>query len=225
MKLLIIRHAQSAGNIDKNLHKTIADHKIPITDQGCLQAKEAGEFLKKYFDQNYTDFLGNIRKTYIPSVAIWTSPYLRTRQTTENILNSFGSSGLLIKVKESFLLAEQQYGLFDGIPDEDLPNLFPNEYAHYQKQMDQQGRFWARMPLGESRFDVAQRAHQFLNQNLPDVINIIVTHSITARALAMVALNATPEWFDSHDSKKPKNCSIRLIDNNMDKGYIFDGYE
>jgi len=32
---------------------------------------------------------------------------------------------------------------------------------NYKKCEDVEGKFWARMPLGESRFDVALRVHQF----------------------------------------------------------------
>ena len=47
---------------------------------------------------------------------------------------------------EHILLCEQQFGLFDGVPDEDLPKRFPNEHGYYQMQCRFGGKFWARMP-------------------------------------------------------------------------------
>lgn len=218
MKLYLIRHAQSAGNVNKDLHKTIADHNIPLTEEGQIQAFKTGEILHNIFSES---------PYYLN---LYSSPYLRTRQTTSKLIEGLGETikyqlNKYDKIKEHFLLAEQQYGLFDGVPDEDIPKLYPNEHTHYQKQMDQQGRFWARMPLGESRFDVAVRCNQFLQSLKDDKTYIIISHSITIRALAMNALDESPEWFDKQDKNKPKNCSIRLIDNKKDLGYIFDGYD
>ena len=50
--------------------------------------------------------------------------------------------------------------MFEGVPVEDIGKLYPHEYAHFQKCIKFGGRFWARMPLGESRFDVCQRINQ-----------------------------------------------------------------
>lgn len=33
----------------------------------------------------------------------------------------------------------------------------------------------------------------------------------------------TPEWFE--EEPNPKNCSIRLLDDHKDHGYIFSGFE
>ena len=136
--------------------------------------------------------------------------------------------GLIRDRREHILLAEQQFGLFDGIPTEDLPLRYPDEAAHYQKNMDFGGRFWARMPLGESWFDVAQRVHQSFgtfhrdqDQNgIEDII--VVAHGTTIRAFVMMWLHLPYEWFE--EEPNPKNCSIRLLQDGQDKGYIFPGF-
>lgn len=51
---------------------------------------------------------------------------------------------------------------------------------------------------------------------------VIVAHGITLRALAMMWLNRTPEWFEAEPN--PLNCSVRLLDGLRDCGYVFKGF-
>ena len=87
------------------------------------------------------------------------------------------------------------------------------------------GRFWARMPLGESRFDVALRIRLFFgtiqrDAERHDIRNIIIVcHGVTLRAFVMSWLHLTPEWFEAE--RNPTNCAIRLVSDNADEGYIF----
>jgi 2,3-bisphosphoglycerate-dependent phosphoglycerate mutase len=121
-------------------------------------------------------------------------------------------------------LSEQQFGLFDGIPDADLPTAFPVEYAHYKKQEDFKGKFWAKMPLGESRYDVALRVHQAFGTFHRDAAAhgihrlIIVAHGISIRAFLLQWLHLPFEWFE--EEPNPANCSIRLIQGRADMGYL-----
>ena len=57
---------------------------------------------------------------------------------------------------------------FDGWDDDELKKVYHHqEQAHYQECEDFEGRFWARMPLWESRFDVAVRVHQIFRNLAP----------------------------------------------------------
>ena len=148
MNIYLVRHGQSTANVDASVYLTTADHAVPLSELGREQAREAGRFLNDYFTAK------NHPKSH---ARLWTSPYLRTRQTADGIEDTCGE--FIADRREDILLCEQQFGLFDGIADKDLPALFPEEYAHYEKCQRHEGRFWARMPLGESRFDVALRRH------------------------------------------------------------------
>jgi broad specificity phosphatase PhoE len=100
-----------------------------------------------------------------------------------------------------------------------VEKLYPVEHSHFTKLIKFHGRFWARPPLGESRFDVAKRVHQvsipahnvdqfwsfyidFLQafgtfhrdaerHGIRDLI--IVTHGVTLRAFLMMWLHQSPE--------------------------------
>ena len=158
---------------------------------------------------------------------MWVSPYKRARQTAELIRSKCSR---INDVRENIHLVEQQFGLFDGMSHEgqlsEIQHKYPNEYAHYKKQEDFEGRFWARMPLGESRFDVALRVHQCFGTFHRDAkkhdINtiVVVAHGLSIRAFVMQWLHLSPEWFEKEPN--PKNCSIRLIEDGEDRGYIYN---
>jgi broad specificity phosphatase PhoE len=136
----------------------------------------------------------------------------------------------LIDRREHPLLCEQQFGLFDGLSNKELEVEYPREHAYYAKCEAKEGRFWARMPLGESRFDVAVRVHQafgtFQRDSEEHRINniIVVCHGVTLRAFRMMWCHYTPEWFEAEPN--PANASIWMIDHyNVDVGCIFPGFD
>ena len=215
-RIFLVRHGESISNIDNSVHLDTADHAVPLSDKGKLQAVHAGRFLQKYI----RDIDDNMQ------CRLWTSPYTRTRQTSDGI--EAGSTDIIFDRKEHINLCEQQFGLFDGFEDDELAKRFPAEFKHYKKCEEDQGRFWARMPLGESRFDVAIRVHQAFGTFHRDcdrygVENIIVVcHGVTLRAFMMQWMHLTPEWFD--EERNPGNTWIRFIDeDNIDRGYIYKG--
>ena len=145
MRILLVRHGESLGNVDPAVHTTTADHAVPLSERGHEQAREAGRIVAE-----------NLRATFVddrPHVRLWVSPYQRTRQTADELMSTAGD--FITDRVEHILLCEQQFGLFDGISEHDLPERFPAEFAYYDMLCRFGGKFWARMPQGESRFDVA----------------------------------------------------------------------
>lgn len=198
----------------------MADHAIPLSERGVSQAKEAG----RHIDAFYKELFGTPEQS--PRIRLWLSPYDRTRQTADGIYEA--ASPWITDRREHIFLCEQQFGLFDGIPDDELPTMYPNEHAYYDKLCRFEGKFWARMPLGESRFDVSIRVHQsfgtFQRDQAYDGIEdiIVICHGVTLRAFVMMWTHRSPEWFEQEPN--PNNCAIRLIDGGEDKGYLFDGF-
>ena len=191
----------------------MADHAIPLSDLGCLQALETSLFLRQHL----------LGQNLIPR--IWTSPYARTRQTAAIIQKECESWGVIRDRREHILLSEQQFGLFDGLDDAELSEKYPAEHAHYNKCERFEGRFWARMPLGESRFDVCTRVHQAFGTFHRDAAKhgiddiIVVAHGTTIRAFVMMWCHLPFEWFEAE--RNPPNCSIRLLNDGEDRGYIY----
>lgn len=231
MRVILIRHGESVSNRDKKAHKHIADHAMPLSPDGVEQAREAGKFLVKYFSPYEFGVASYVIATGKIPGRLWVSPYDRTRQTADLIEEQIKTLTGAVFVggrREHVNLAEQQFGLFDGMEDDELASEMPAEYAHYKKCEDYQGRFWARMPLGESRFDVAVRVHEAFGTFLRDQQRhnidtiVVVSHGATIRAFIMQWLHLPYEWFEKEPN--PNNCSIRLIEDHEDKGYIFNGF-
>ena len=219
MRILLVRHGESLGNVDPLIHATTADHAVPLSARGVEQAQEAGRVVDRF----YREQLGTDR----PHVRLWVSPYLRTRQTADALMQTAGP--WVSDRVEHILLCEQQFGLFDGVPDEELPRRYPNEFGYYDMQCRFGGKFWARMPQGESRFDVAKRIHQAFGTFHRDSTEhgvkeiVVICHGVTLRAFVMMWCHLSPEWFEAE--KNPNNCAVRLIESGQDRGYLFDGFK
>src|SRR5437773_264179 len=71
----LVRHGTSKANTGELDPQVVGDFRIPLADRGREQARAAGTVLG-------ADFLGN--------ALIYTSPYLRARQTLQGLLEGAG---------------------------------------------------------------------------------------------------------------------------------------
>ena len=215
MHIFLIRHGESMTNVGENYEKRLPDHLVSLTERGKEQAFREGQFLRRYCDEHGVD---------LTRARIWRSPYLRTRQTSEEFNKSLG----IRDIREDITLVEQQFGLFDARPEEDWGKLYQQEYDEFLRQVQNHGKFYARLPLGESPFDVALRIHQFLgtihrdyDEHGVDTL-FVFTHGTTLRTFLMRWFHYSPEWYDAEHN--PKNCWIREIRGGEDCGYINGGF-
>jgi 2,3-bisphosphoglycerate-dependent phosphoglycerate mutase len=213
MKIFLIRHGESIANIGENFISRLPDHLVSLTENGLLQANTAGKWLYEYCVKNNID---------LSKARIWRSPYLRTKQTCDE----FNKYLNIHEIREDITLSEQQFGLFDALPEEAWKAEFPREYAECVRQWENKGKFFVRLPLGESPYDVAIRIHQFFDTIHRDFEKhgsdplFVFTHGTTLRCFLLRWCHYSPEWYDSE--KNPHNCWIRLIDDdNIDRGYIY----
>ena len=211
MHIFLIRHGESISNAGENYQNRIPDHLVSLTERGKQQAYENGRWLLNYCREQQVD---------LSKARIWRSPFLRTRQTCDE----FNKHLNIADVREDITLIEQQYGLFDSIPFEKWGELYPNEFAEYERQMANFGKFYTKPPLGESPFDVAIRIHQFMGTIYRDQEKsgidtlFIFTHGTTLRTFLLRWFHYSPEWY--HEEKNPQNCWIREIKDGKDLGYI-----
>lgn len=213
MHIFLIRHGQSISNSGENYEARIPDHLVPLTELGKQQAYEGGVWLRQYCDEKGID---------LSKARIWRSPYMRTRQTCDEFNRSLG----ITDIREDITLVEQQYGLFDSVPEEKWGELYPNEFAEHKRQCSNRGKFYARLPMGESPFDVAIRVHQFMGTIYRDLEKhgmdtlFIFTHGTTLRTFLLRWFHYSTEWYE--EERNPKNCWIREIDGQNDLGYIYN---
>lgn len=202
MKIFLIRHGESIQNTKINQKLKLPDHKVYLTEKGQIQALNAGQFLKRYVNENSID---------ISNATLWVSPYTRTRQTATIINNILK----IEDVKEDITLIEQRYGLFSDKLIEEIKKQYPNEFELYDRYYQNDGKFYAKLPQGESPYDVALRMKQFIDTIFRDLNDgkdtlFVVSHGTAIRAFILDWFHYSPEWFNKEANID--NCAIQLID-------------
>lgn len=203
--IYLVWHGQSRSNVDQAVYGTTPNNAIGLSELGESQAAAAGAALRNLIDTPAGEPL-----------CIWTSPYQWTRKTAELLAAELRRKISHLDLFEHINLHEQQFGLFDGVTEEDFPLRFPDEHAHYELAVRHGEQFWARMPLGESRFDVARRVHEAFgtfhrdagHDGLPSII--VICHGVTLRAFVMMWRHLEYEWLDRQPN--PSNCDFDHID-------------
>ncbi|MGO4437684.1 histidine phosphatase family protein [Rhizobium sp. RAF56] len=211
MRIFLVRHGESVGNIDDRAYRQFGDHNVPLTQWGYRQALEAGRAIASHLDG-----LPGLGK-----LSIWYSPFLRTRQSKDALLEALPAE-LVGDVREDYLLREQDFGLFTEIYDRaEQKRKFPDEFEKWARLRNSSGKFYARPPDGESRADVAQRVRLFLQTVMRTDENsesmIVVGHGVTNRAFEMGFLHHSVEWFQRSDN--PGNADVTLIEGTASAGF------
>jgi broad specificity phosphatase PhoE len=160
----------------------MANHQITLTPRGHEQATTAGHRLVEMLKAD-------------DNILFYTSPYKRTRQTTEDILNVLDDNRVPYKVHEEPRIREQDFGNFQG-ESQEMERIWEDR-AHY-------GHFFYRIPHGESAADVYDRCatfnetlfRQFSSDKFPSIL-VLVTHGIWARVFLMKWYRWTYEEFES----------------------------
>lgn len=207
--IILIRHAQSEGNKNRDIHQTTPDHRVRLTPEGHRQAQEAGQRLRELLRPDDT-------------LHFFTSPYRRTRETTEGILESLTSDSPspspfprhTIKVYEEPRLREQDFGNFQPCSAE-MERMWM-ERADY-------GHFFYRIPNGESAADAYDRVSGF-NESLWRLfgeddfasVNVLVTHGLMTRVFLMKWYHWSVEYFE--DLRNINHCEFVILTHNPDNG-------
>jgi len=185
-RIFLVRHGESEGNANWELYKTIPDWQLLLTKQGSHQAYVAAENLSKEVSREAL-------------IRIYSSPWKRARQTAEAFKGFFPNH----VYREDPRLREQEWGNY--------------QEAHLaekiERERDQFGTFFYRMPYGESGADVYDRISSFLDTlhrdfekpNFPENA-LIVSHGLTMRLFLMRWFHWSVEQYEA--LKNPDNCEI-----------------
>ena len=170
--IILVRHGMSAGNLDERVYAKTPDWRVPLTEKGWSQAREAGRRIAQIIEPNNDDII------------LYTSPYKRARQTAEGMFHSPGglSSKRIIYEREEPRIREQDFG-----------NLQTNDIKKQKKARRKFSKFFYRFQNGESGADVYDRVSSCISSlfrdwadlRAEDSTAIIVTHGITARLFVM----------------------------------------
>ena len=228
---LLQRDEELTESENREIHQTVPDHRVKLTPDGwqqvsppeypqppiptkystdpLLKAEEAGKKLRALLRPDDT-------------LHFFTSPYRRTRETTEGILNSLTSNTPTpspfprhtIKVYEEPRLREQDFGNFQ--PNSAEMGRMWQERADY-------GHFFYRIPNGESAADAYDRVSGF-NESLwrsfgeDDFANVcvLVTHGLMTRVFLMKWYHFSVEYFE--DLRNINHCEFVVMKLNPDNG-------
>ena len=190
-KLFLIRHAQSEGNVDSQVYYDKHDSDILLTSKGHEQAQLCANTMLERIDKS-------------KRVVLFNSPYARTVETAQHILDTFKDDFRDIFAQENVLLREREWGQLRDVVDS---KRFSRE-KHFN--------FYYRPTNGESFADAYNRVVSFFTTlkllrlegtSLSNRDIIIVTHGEWIRLALMYLEGRTVQQF-CEKSKNPYNCCI-----------------
>ncbi|MTD12579.1 histidine phosphatase family protein [Nakamurella sp. YIM 132087] len=202
MRLILLRHGESEGNVDETLFCSVPDHAMVLTDRGREQSERAGIRLGEVIGDDPID--------------VYVSPYRRTWQTWELL----GLQDRTRRIREEPRLREQDWG-----------NLQDPAWQQAQKaERNSFGHFYYRLRSGESGADVFDRLSGFFDGLLgphavwprgadgtgyrPGETVVLVTHGLAMRLACMALMGWTVEQFESLSN--PGNGDFRIVTRHRD---------
>ncbi len=158
MKLYLIRHAESYGNIKG---KIISTTDFELTEKGIAQAQRIGQKICSELKEE--------------PISAYCSSLARTKQTLTEILRCIGQENA--EITETDALKEMDLGLLEGMTWEERRQKYPEVDLDKKLSLLQ-------APCGESYQDVKNRckmfAEKYLEKEADEKNIIIVSHGITS---------------------------------------------
>ena len=190
-RILLIRHGESEGNVNKGMYGQKPDYALLLSDKGKQQARDAGVRLRKIVGDETLRF--------------YVSPLFRTRQTFQEVASAFLETQFASQ--EEPRLREQEWGHLRGL----------DECMAVDKDRDAYGTFYFRIPDGESAADVFDRVSDFFSTLFRDFEKpnfpqnaVMVTHGMTIRLFLMRWFHYTVEEFERLANLE--NCAIVFLE-------------
>lgn len=164
MKFIFIRHGETHANVEKRIYG--ASHS-PYTDQGLRQVQGIINYIKG----QSVDY-------------IYTSPSRRTQVIACEIMKELG---VYLQVEEA--LSEMNYGIFEGLTEDEAMDKYPKEYVSFMKEYKAYI-----IPDGENFLAFDQRVTSFIDRIKDnDGTCILVTHGGVIRSAIMHLLDLASE--------------------------------
>lgn len=205
-RIILLRHGESEGNVDQAAYVYTPDWRINLTERGRNQADKAGKKLR--------DVIGPDGK-----VVFYFSPYERTRQTVDIMVNHLKEDNI-ISIREEPRISEQQFGNFQNV----------DEVIAAKSVRHRFGRFYYRFPSGEAGLDVYSRVSSFISTlvrdchqyrhndyDLENMNIVIVTHGLTLRLFLMRWFQFSVKEFEN--SENPDNAQLTILNKKSCDGY------
>lgn len=200
-RIILIRHGESEGNVDKTIYTRKPDWKLELTSVGKLQAQNALEaykiIIEKIEEDDYVRY--HVRADGKNTMA-YCSPLVRAVETLEPF------KPITYKTHYDPRIREQEWGNFQQTLTKEI-----------REERYKFGSFFYRFPFGESGADVYDRISSFFDTMYRDFekkefpINALIsTHGLTAKVFLMRWLHWSVEEFEYYDT--PDNCQLLIME-------------
>jgi broad specificity phosphatase PhoE len=183
-ELIAVRHGESEGNVAREaalaeqaevITIDLRDPDVPLSHRGQAQADAVGHWLA--------------RAVRPAATAVWSSPYLRARQTAARAL---AAADLALPVRVDERLRDRELGVLDLLTGLGVRTRFPAE-AERRRWL---GKLYYRPPGGESWADVALRLRSYvadLERSTTAPTVIVFAHDALIMLLRYVLEDLTEE--------------------------------
>jgi broad specificity phosphatase PhoE len=220
-ELVIIRHGESAGNAAAaeanaaGAELIVVDRRdadVPLSPVGIEQARALGSVLRP--------LVADGRRT-----RVWSSPYVRARETAEYALGAERASGIVVdeRIVLDERLRDRELGVLDLLTTLGVQSRFPLE-ADRRRWL---GKFYHRPPGGESWADVALRLRSFLSDLAADPADrgVIVGHDAVVLLLRYICEGLTEQQVLGIQAESPvRNGSITRLVLRSGQGWALTDY-
>lgn len=197
-RILIARHAESVGNVNKGVYATKPDYALPLTRRGSNHAGQLGREIQRLIASEKIHF--------------YVSPWRRTRETFMRAVAALQRNQWT--ATEDPRLREQEWG---HLRHAEATRILEHERDAY-------GTFYYRFDDGESGADVYDRCSALLETVYRDFGKetfppncAFIGHGLTNRLLATRWLHWSPEQFEQ--IANPRNCELWIMDLQPDGRY------
>jgi len=204
-KLILLRHGQSHWNLE---NRFTGWKNVPLTEKGELEAKKAGELIKKH-------------KIHIDNV--FSSVLDRANRTAEialkeaDLINLWENNKLVMMRSEQ--LNERDYGDLVGLNKQETAEKFGEKQVHIWRRS-----YDTPPPNGESLKNVVDRVSPYFQENIKPLLEkgkniLIAAHGNSLRAMMIELGMYKSEEISSIELPTGSPLCI-----NLDEGKLVDFY-
>ena len=187
MRIILLRHAESLGNVDELAYTRTPDHALPLTPRGEEQARAAG---------------AEVRALLHGPVAAYVSPYTRA-------LRTFALLEVAVErtVPEP-RLREQDWGNLQDPVEQEVEKRKRHEFGHFFYRLPH-GESGADVDDRVASFLNNLEIRIAKDQSHPDTV-LVVSHGLTMRLLCRRMFSWSIDLFESLSN--PEHCAVRILD-------------
>jgi broad specificity phosphatase PhoE len=187
VRIILLRHAESLGNVDELAYTRTPDHALPLTSVGEEQARKAGV---------------EVRALLHGPVAAYVSPYVRA-------LRTFALLDVTVdRMVPEPRLREQDWGNLQDPVEQEVEKRKRHEFGHFFYRLPH-GESGADVDDRVASFLNNLEIRISKDQSHPDTV-LVVSHGLTMRLLCRRMFSWSIDLFESLSN--PEHCAVRILD-------------